>query len=398
MQSSESRCRAAKHAAWIVLAVCALLPGATATSQVIPPDRAPDLSLRNEVQHAIDRGLTWLLTRQNAAGWWSTADHPALTALVVSGFLGDPSGRYRTNPPPALVKAIDYLASSAHPDGSLHRGSLINYNTAITATTLALANRPEHHDMLRRAHAFLARSQNDFGEPGKLDTPLDGDVRYGDKNQHTDLNNTLVALEALRATDHLVQDRLPAGTHPLNWDAAIQFIQNCQNLPSHNRQPWVSDAPGDRGGFVYYPGYSMAGGVTNAATGRVALRSYGSISYAGLLSYVYARLDRNDPRVVGAVDWLRAHYTLDENPGMGEQGYYYYLHLMTKALNTCGMDTLELKDRRQIAWRRELGLRLMNLQNADGSWVNSDNRWWEKDPHLVSAYAILALDILWRGL
>jgi squalene-hopene/tetraprenyl-beta-curcumene cyclase len=71
---------------------------------------------------------------------------------------------------------------------------------------------------------------------------------------------------------------------------------------------------------------------------------------------------------------------------------------MAKALNACGMDALELKDGRQIAWRRELALRLMNLQNADGSWVNEENRWWEKDPHLVSAYAVLALDILWRGL
>jgi squalene-hopene/tetraprenyl-beta-curcumene cyclase len=32
------------------------------------------------------------------------------------------------------------------------------------------------------------------------------------------------------------------------------------------------------------------------------------------------------------MDWLRGNYTLEENPGMGPQGYFYYLHLMTKAL------------------------------------------------------------------
>ncbi len=364
----------------------------------IPPDRTPDISLRHEVQHAIDRGLTWLLARQDAAGWWSTADHPAVTALVVSGFLGEPTERYRTNPPLALTKAIAYLAGSAQPDGGLHRGSLANYNTAITATALALANQPAHSDLLRRARAYLIRSQNDFGEPGRVDTPLDGGVGYGDKNQHADLNNTLMALEALRATEHLTRDRVPGTTPDLDWAAAIQFIQNCQNLPSHNRQPWVSEAASDRGGFVYYPGYSMAGGVTNAATGRVALRSYGSISYAGLLSYVHAQLERDDPRVAGVMDWLRAHYTLDENPGLGQQGLYYYLHLLTKALHAHGVDTLELKGGRQVLWRREVALRFLNLQQADGSWVNTENRWWEKDPHLVTAYAVLALDLLWRGL
>jgi len=48
--------------------------------------------------------------------------------------------------------------------------------------------------------------------------------------------------------------------------------------------------------------------------GRVALRSYGSISYAGLLSYIYADLQRDDPRVQAAFDWLRGNYTLDEIP------------------------------------------------------------------------------------
>jgi squalene-hopene/tetraprenyl-beta-curcumene cyclase len=381
-----------------MLLACHLVTSHATASEGIPPSPVSDVSLRHEVQHAIDRGLSWLLAHQDSAGWWSTADHPAVTALVLSGFLGEPTERYRTNPPPALTNAIAYLVGSSHPDGSLHRGTLINYNTAITATTLALANQPEHRDLLLRARAFLIHSQNDFGEPGKLDTPLDGGVGYGDKNKHSDLNNTLVALEALRATEHLGRDRLPANAPELNWAAAIQFIQSCQNLPSHNAQPWVSTSPDDRGGFVYFPGHSMAGGVTNSVTGRVALRSYGSISYAGLLSYVYARLERNDPRVIAVLDWLRAHYTLEENPGMGQQGLFYYLHLMTKALNSADTPTLELEDGRQVIWRREVALRLLNLQQADGSWVNPNNRWWEKDPNLVTAYAVMTLDILWRGL
>ena len=142
----------------------------------------------------------------------------------------------------------------------------------------------------------------------------------------------------------------------------------------------------------------MAGGETNALTGRVALRSSGSISYAGLLSYSSADLPREDPRVVAVLDWLRSNYTLEENPGMDLQGLYYYLHLMTKALNTARVQTLELKDGRKIKWRREVALRLINLQRPDGTWANTNARWWEKDPNLVTAYAVLSLDILHRGI
>ena len=43
-------------------------------------------------------------------------------------------------------------------------------------------------------------------------------------------------------------------------------------------------------------------------------------------------------------------------------------------------------------------MRLMELQQTNGSWVNSNPRWWEKDPNLVTAYSVLALETIWRGL
>jgi squalene-hopene/tetraprenyl-beta-curcumene cyclase len=142
----------------------------------------------------------------------------------------------------------------------------------------------------------------------------------------------------------------------------------------------------------------MAGGETNQTTGRVALRSYGSISYAGLLSYIYANMNKDDPRVVAVFDWLRENYTLKENPGMGPQGLYYYLHTMAKALTLYGVDSLELKGGAKINWRKELAMRLINLQQNDGSWVNDNGRWWERDPNLVTAYAIISLEMILRWL
>ncbi len=364
----------------------------------IPVPLGHDESLQHEVQRAIDRGIAWLLANQNSNGWWTTPDHPAVTALPLVALNGEPSGKYLNAPTPAIQRGYGFLLASAKPDGGIYATNMANYNTSISLLALMSANRPDYDAVARKARAFIVGTQVDFGEKGRLDTPFDGGVGYGNKYSHSDLNNTLVALEALHHSKRLVADRQLAGAKDLDWQAAINFLQNCQNLPAFNKEPWVSGDAANKGGFIYYPGNSMAGGVTNSATGRVALRSYGSASYAGLLSYIYADLKRDDARVAGVLDWLRANYTLAENPGMGPQGYYYYVHLMTKALAAAGVNELETKDGTKVNWRREVALRLMNLQKPDGSWLNDNARWWEKETPLTTSYSLIALELVWRGL
>jgi squalene-hopene/tetraprenyl-beta-curcumene cyclase len=43
-------------------------------------------------------------------------------------------------------------------------------------------------------------------------------------------------------------------------------------------------------------------------------------------------------------------------------------------------------------WRKELIAKLQSLQRSDGSWVNKEDRWWESNANLVTAYAVLALE------
>jgi squalene-hopene/tetraprenyl-beta-curcumene cyclase len=183
----------------------------------------------------------------------------------------------------------------------------------------------------------------------------------------------------------------------LNWKAAIHFVQSCQNLPAYNSEKWASNDAQNKGGFIYLPGRSN-GGTTNLPDGRVALRSYGSISYDGLLSYIYADLKFDDPRVAAVVDWLRGNFTVEENPGMGQQGIYYYYFVMAKGLALYGADEFKTKAGENVNWREQLALKLMNRQSADGSWINGNARWWEKDPVLDSACALLTLEILERKL
>mgnify|MGYP003341753948 CR=1 FL=1 len=60
-----------------------------------------------------------------------------------------------------------------------------------------------------------------------------------------------------------------------------------------NAQPWVSGDAANKGGFIYYPGHSMAGGTTNAATGRVAQKA--SCAYADVFSNWVSLCERKKP-------------------------------------------------------------------------------------------------------
>jgi squalene-hopene/tetraprenyl-beta-curcumene cyclase len=374
-----------RHSLILAIAVgfCALAHG--------EPDqpllRPPDISFRHEVEHAIDKGAQWLQSNQNSNGWWSTADQPAVTALALSALMGEPSGELRTHPNAGVERGYKFVTDHAKPDGSIYEKGLMNYNTSICMMGLLAAQNPEYDPVLRKARQWVISEQIGGGGVG-----------YGDHGDHSDMNNTFTALQALYYSKYLAPkpDSTLAGEKDLNWAGAIQFIQSCQNLPAYNKQPWVSSDPKDEGGFVYYPGDTRGGRTTNAQ-GRVALRSYGSISYAGLLSYIYADLKPDDPRVTAVYGWLRNNFTLDENPGMGQQGLYYYLHLMTKALAIYGVDQLPVKGQ-TVDWRREVAMKLINLQKADGSWANGNGRWWEHDPALVTSYSVMSLEILYRGL
>lgn len=367
------------------------------TSAPSEPTQAPT---RQEVRTAIERGLVFLQKAQNSNGWWSTPDQPAVTALALTAMNLEPTQRFQQSRTSEMNRGFDYLLSCARPDGSIQKVGLANYNTSLSLLALTSAADTNFLPVILKAREFLASTQIDRGVKGTNDTPFDGGVGYGSKYDHSDMNNTLVAIEAMRASEAILLKDLPSTALPvadLDWKAAVRFLENCQNLPGTNTSDRVSTDPKDRGGFFYYPGHSMAGAVTNSQTGRVALRSYGSMSYGGLLSFIYAKLSQEDPRVVAVKDWLRSNYTLEENPGMGQQGYFYYLYLLTKALTAAGVDRLPQANGADVLWRDAVAGRLLQLQRADGSWVNPEPRWWEADPVLVTSYAVMALELIeWR--
>ncbi len=124
--------------------------------------------------------------------------------------------------------------------------------------------------------------------------------------------------------------------------------------------------------------------------GRIELRAYGSMTYAGYKSMVFAGLSPQDPRVQAAFGWIAQNYTFKENPGLGTDGYYYYLLMAGRALGASGQATITTPISAR-SWREDLIDSLAALQNEDGSFRSVDDRWMENDPVLITAYGLIAL-------
>ncbi len=326
----------------------------------------------------IEKGVAFLRPRQDAKGGWSTQRELGVTALVVTAILR--SGQVAPADP-LVVRALDLLEASIGPKGGVSEAAHANYATSIGLMAFTEANKGGRYDrVIKAAQTFLKTMQWDEGEGKSREDGFYGGAGYGGSNSRPDLSNTAFFIEALRASG------LPADDP--NLKKALVFVSRCQNLKSEfNDQPWVGEATD--GGFIYTAannGQSMAG--KDAAGG---LRTYASMTYAGLKSMIYAGLKRDDPRVQAAMTYIKDHYTLDENPGLGQQGLYYYYHTFAKTMAVLGDATIT--DAKGVVhdWRLELVAALAKRQEPHGGWVNKADRFMEGDPNLVTAYALLAL-------
>ncbi|MCA9009139.1 MAG: terpene cyclase/mutase family protein, partial [Planctomycetaceae bacterium] len=233
------------------------------------------------------RGVQFLEVTQAADGSWTSSDAVGITGLVTTSLLM--SGR--TTADPIVRKGLDFLVASQQPTGGIHVATsrFQNYETCIALLALAEANKDGKYDaVISKAEQFLRGLQWDEGEG--LETT---DGRYGgggyDSKQRPDMSNTQFLIEALKKAG--VADDDPAMVK------ALIFVSRAQNLESkHNTLPFAGKV--NDGGFIYTPaggGESKAGVTENGGH-----KSYGSITYAGLKSMIYAGLDQEDPRVKAA--------------------------------------------------------------------------------------------------
>ncbi|MYF98077.1 terpene cyclase/mutase family protein [Candidatus Poribacteria bacterium] len=334
--------------------------------------------LNKRVITSIDKGLEWLKTQQGEDGLFEMAPgegHPGITALAITAFLRHPQKKYSDEKHPFIQKAIDRLIAMQQENGAIYdatkQPALPNYNTAISVMALSsTANPMKYEKVIKKAQGFLKSLQVQDEE-----SVYYGGIGYGSRESVHDLSNLNLAIQALKESGS-DDDEV--------WNKAIKFLERTQNRSESNDQPWS----GNDGGFIYSPDGESKAGTDEAGSPR----SYASMTYAGLLSFIYANVDKNDDRVQAAVKWISNHFTVEENYGMGAQGLYYNYHTMAKALRLYGKDTITDAKGVSHDWYQELAEKLIDVQKSDGSWMNENSRWMEALPVLATSYAILSLD------
>ena len=348
----------------------------SSSNQTHSRDDASYEDLNQDVLEAINRGLEWLKTQQGDDGLF--LQHPGMTGLAITAFLRHPENRYAEANHPFVRKALRALLKLQHPNGAIYnteqQPALPNYNTSVSLMALSSTDNPEYRLAIAKAQDFIKGLQVQDSE-----SVYYGGIGYGSRETVHDLSNLNYAVQALKESGSDDQQV---------WDSAVKFLQKCQNSSETNSESWA----GNDGGFIYAPdGESKAGRDESDKP-----RSYASMTYAGLLSFIYANVDKDDSRVQGAVDWIKKHFTVEENYGMGQEGLYYNYHTMAKALNSYGEPVIVDGKGMARDWYRELSEKLLSDQKPEGFWANESSRWMESFPVLATSYAILALEAAYR--
>lgn len=384
---------------WSALAV--LCFAAAPTAHALSPEH------HAKARAAMDKGFAFLLSSQNDDGSWTPQPGPAITALAVRPMLRE---RGMGANHPQVAKAVQYLLAQRQPDGAFSDNAFNNYNAALSISALSeIKGDPDVAAAITAGQKYLIGLQWKPGMPDPHGDPLTADhaylggAGYGGSGR-PDMSNTGFLIQALAESGLAADD--PA------FQSALAFVARCQGHASNDMHAGriIND-----GGFIYATSINKDRiGVPEskanpqlmdaalAAPGRQeaqalvsGLRTYGSITYVGFKSYLYANLSHDDPRVVDAHQWITENFDLSRNPGMppamDQQGLYYMYMALARALNAYGPTTLTLADGTTVDWQDELVDALVERQQDDGSWSNLADRWMEGNPDLVTAYALNAL-------
>jgi squalene-hopene/tetraprenyl-beta-curcumene cyclase len=357
------------------------------------PAAADDKAAVSAAKNAVDRGVKFLAKNQHKDGSYGVKPCVGVTGLCVRA-MAECHRKYREEDGPFIGKGVEYMLSHVQKDGGIYNKDqgVENYRTCVAITALAALENEKYKLAIENAKKFITGIQcsEDTGYDKAKHKTAYGGTGYGG-DQRPDIVNTAFAVEAMKEAGL-------SKNHPF-WKRTLVFLRRLQHNTEGegNDLEWASDSPEVAGGFIYTPKESKAGTI-KLADGREVPRPYGSVTYTGILSLIHADLKKGDPRLKGAVKWMRANFNVNENPGMKAQGLYYYYAVMGKCLYAVGdryvVDAKGVKH----DWAVELSAKLAKLQKPDGSWVNETSRWWESDPVLVTSYSLTALNCCVKAL
>jgi squalene-hopene/tetraprenyl-beta-curcumene cyclase len=325
-------------------------------------------------------------SQKEDGSWGDIPGKVGVTAVVLEALTMAPEN-IKTESREICDKAAKYLVGQQHAEGRLKDAitdnpDYGNYCTSLAVTALSKFDKTQYEPQITKAVAWIKDQQctKEKGyDPKKHSTY--GGFGYGSSSR-PDMSNTWIALDALKAAG--ITDNDPV------WETARTFIKHCQNSTEVNDLD--PNTVGNDGGGKYLPVDHEDGspaGTEKTRDGKTIRKSYGSISYGMLLSYLWCDVKKDDLPVKLVVKWLGENYSVDKNPNTGkegQEGIYYYYRVMAKSLSAYGEKKLNGKD-----WAADLAAAIAKRQLEDGSWSNKIDRWSEGDPCLATGYNLSAL-------
>lgn len=373
-------------------------------------DNSMDAATATRLNEAMQKGRAFLVAQRAENGGWGfpsmkVPPNVGSTAFAVLGLIAS-TDRLTTKTDENILQGLRFIAAKQADNGAIFDNpQYVTYHTSVSIGALSAARISEFANAQKNAVNFLADIQIRGDE---------SDLSYGgfpykqdSKGQPADLSNAQFAAEAL------YDGGLPKDHDA--WKALRRFARRVQSNSEGNSEVVEVEVDGEKrqivsgndGGAFYGPGSAGVNkaGMVKRSDGKWEFKSYGSMSYALLKCLIFAGVDANDRRVQMVVKWISDHWTVDKNPGFenakdpesaSQQGFYYYLYTAARALSEYEKATgkpLTVKDAdgRSHNWRKEIVLKIVGLQNDDGSWQNGADRWMEGAKVLATSYALQCL-------
>jgi len=374
---------------------------------------APQDEVTKKLTETYAAAADWLVSQQDPSGAWKQGagdkqvPSPAYTGLMVTALGNAPSalkGKYKG----AVDKATGYLLSKVNADGSVGEGPtgtfMKTYATGIALMAFASVERTDKvANALRGAQAYLKNNQlkegKDLGGMGY------GDESPGGKKGIANMSTTGFGAEGLKASGLPQEDEF--------WRLVVQFVRKCQNNSEVNRDPeFVATLKakglvvGDDGSLYYAPDPTQIKVGTKKVADKEYIQGYGSMTYDGIKTYLYAGLKKDSPEVKSAIDWVRKNYSVELHPGFPFdaaqrqhlRGLYHYYFVMSRALEAYGETPFETFDGKKHDWPREIAEQLLKSVKESHLWQNDNAAWFEGDPILVTSYVLTTCDLLFKHL
>jgi squalene-hopene/tetraprenyl-beta-curcumene cyclase len=403
-------------------------PGAFAPVPVAP--FSPDLAAKFLASY--ERAADWLAGQQDAGdGSWGQTyrgqRHASVGITCLATFaLANVPPKLKDKYRPAVEKGVAFILRNQETRknddpaknyaGGFSElpnppGQLRSYVTSLAIMVLAAVDKAKYKPNIDMAVEFLRSLQATEGfyaggtGYGEQKLNPDGSLKVADA---PNMSTTAWAADAMEAAGVPVDDEY--------WKRVAEYVARLQQNAETNVDPeWIKHLAdkgikiGTDGSIIYSTKVEEAdryAGAKDNPDGTKTVTGYGSMTYAGIKTYLYAGLRRDDPKVKAAVDWVRKRYTVDYHPGFdyekdlpaarrkANQGIFYYYLMMAKALDAYGENPFVTADGVKHDWSQEIAEKLMSLQAEDGTWVNPNPRWWEEQPALVTPYVLIIYSIL----